>query len=749
MSNALLSSKTIIREEQPRIRSVTALPTAVLFMLGYSERGPVRTPTLSTSFDEWRRVFGGYTALSRDTVAAVEGFFEEGGQFLWFSRVVHYTDVSNPATKASAAANADIQTSATAPTAGTVLATGSAPFLLAPNDTIVGNVDGVGQQTATFTATAGSRTSGNTEPFALVNNQTLLVAVNGAAAQTITFLTAEFSNIAAATAAEVAAVINAKITGAQATVAAGAVVITSDRKGTSSSVEVTGGTAAAAFAFPGGAGSGTGNVANIEAVTFSEVKTVLEAALTNGSGVTVTDEGGGQPRISSNTTGASSSILVAAASTADTKMGFDNATHTGTTGAAADTLGIAGKYDGAYGNDINVVIKAATSGEVARFDLEVHEDGFLVEVFANLSMDDADANYVETVVNAAATGSNLIAVEDMDVGLGSATLDRPANGTYALNGDQAGNDGLSSVADTDFTGSQAGGTGVYAFDQNNDGTLICSPARATSAVQNALVTYAEVTRSGRLFAVLDPPEGQTTAQAITYFETTSGLLNSSEYLAYYWPRIKVLNPNKTLFGNSDSIVAPVSGHVAGVYARNDAARPGGVYQPPGNTEFGQIRSAVGLETNEVLEENKRDLLYPKRINPINSIGGIIALDGVRTGKAGGNFPTIAERRGVIFIEYSIKAALEFARLQNNTAELRETCARIVRKFLIDQMRVGAFRSTDPDTAFFVDFGEGLNTPAVVFAGQLLGRIGLATQKPAEYIVLSFSQDTRALEQELA
>ena len=31
----------------------------------------------------------------------------------------------------------------------------------------------------------------------------------------------------------------------------------------------------------------------------------------------------------------------------------------------------------------------------------------------------------------------------------------------------------------------------------------------------------------------------------------------------------------------------------------------------------------------------------------------------------------------------------------------------------------------------------------------VGRIGLATAKPAEFIVLRFSQDTRALEEELA
>jgi len=52
-----------------------------------------------------------------------------------------------------------------------------------------------------------------TEPFALVDGQTLVLRLNGGPALTATFNTAEFAAIGAATAAEVAAVINAEIPG--------------------------------------------------------------------------------------------------------------------------------------------------------------------------------------------------------------------------------------------------------------------------------------------------------------------------------------------------------------------------------------------------------------------------------------------------------------------------------------------------------------------------------------------------------
>lgn len=94
--------------------------------------------------------------------------------------------------------------------------------------------------------------TGLAEPFVLADLQTLLVDVDGSGDQTITFNAAEFGNIALATAAEVVAEINTDLIGATATEDAttGEVIIESD--GDASRLEVTGGTAAAALAFPSG-----------------------------------------------------------------------------------------------------------------------------------------------------------------------------------------------------------------------------------------------------------------------------------------------------------------------------------------------------------------------------------------------------------------------------------------------------------------------------------------------------------------
>ncbi|MCC6642355.1 MAG: phage tail sheath family protein [Deltaproteobacteria bacterium] len=281
-------------------------------------------------------------------------------------------------------------------------------------------------------------------------------------------------------------------------------------------------------------------------------------------------------------------------------------------------------------------------------------------------------------------------------------------------------------------------------------SVLLVPGRATPAVQNAMLRYCEVDREGTMFAVLDPPAGASATDIVGYVETTAALLGLTEFGAIYWPRVKVLNPDRAVFGPQDTVVVPPSGIVAGVCARTDAARPGGVYDPPAGIDAGRMFGVLGFETDEVLEERKRDLVYPKRINPLTTGPGLPRfIDGSRTLKGDGNFPYVAERRGVIFIERSLKQGLQFARHKNNTEGLRATVRRTITSFLLAQMNNGAFRSREPAKAFFVDVSDQLNTPTVIFAGKLLARVGLATNKPAEFVVLRISQDTRALEAELA
>ena len=60
--------------------------------------------------------------------------------------------------------------------------------------------------------------------------------------------------------------------------------------------------------------------------------------------------------------------------------------------------------------------------------------------------------------------------------------------------------------------------------------------------------------------------------------------------------------------------------VAGVISRGDGVE-GGVYKPAAGIERGIMRSCLGFETEEVNDERKRDVVFPKRINPLHTATG--------------------------------------------------------------------------------------------------------------------------------
>lgn len=742
MSN--LASEVRKSEEDSTVRRI---PTGAQLVLGaalVTERGPFAATTCS-DFNEFKKVFGGYTANNLAFVGAVQSYFDNGGTDLTVARCVHCSDPTDPTTKTSALATCTLQTGALAAGPAVVTGTITAPYLLTAGDTLLISIDGGGDLTATFTATAATRTAGGSATYALTNGMILTLQVDGGGTQTVTFLTASFAAIGAATTAEVNAVINAQITGASADASGGKPRITSDKLGTNSGINITGGTANAIFTFPTGLTSGTGNVANIAAVTNAEFKTIVEAAVAG----TLCTNVGGAPRIATTTTGSGHSIQVKTASTAEAKFGLDTTLHTGTNVGAQNTLTVNSKTDGAYGNSLRPVISASTDGVVDHFKLTILRNGVRAEAWDNLTMDTTSPNYVATVVNDQLSGSDLIAVVDLfcSAGVGSSY---PAAGTFGpLTG---GSDGLVGLTDTDFVGGSGvnGDVGFRLLDAEDIDVLI-APGRATPTIHNAMVTYVEITRAGLCFAVLDPPANQSAVQMVTYVKSTASLYNLSEYCAMYWPQIKVANPNKTIFGNAALVTIPPSGMVVGVYSRVDAQKVGGVFDHPAGTDPLYLpRNVLDVEMSEVKKKSKRDLVFPALINPISKEKNTpIFIDGARCMRDNGPWPTIGERRGIIFVEKSLIPGLAFMRHRKINDTLYRRGADSCNEFLGDLCREGAFRYKDPKKAFFVDFGAGLNSAAVQKGREVVARLGIATSPPAEFITLLISPDTRALDEELA
>lgn len=408
-------------------------------------------------------------------------------------------------------------------------------------------------------------------------------------------------------------------------------------------------------------------------------------------------------------------------------------------GTPLDTLTIHAKTPGSYGNSISIQITAATGGVSGEFNLYVLRSGVAVESFYNLTMVTTAPNYVETVINSGygtQKPSNLIEAEDE----GSATAapnDAPAIATSsAMTG---GSDGLTSLADADFVGGtgSSGSTGLRALDTVEGLSLIIMPGRATSTAQNGMVTYCESVREGRCFAILDPPSGVTVAAMRTYFTSTAALKNLSELAAIYYPRIKVDNPSSSVFGTAATVTAAPSGAVAGLCARLDASKDGGAFEHPASIEFGTLRTARGIESDEVKNVSKRGLLFDDLINPIMAKGGRVYVDGARTCKSTGPFPTVGESRGVVSVQIVIAEALEPKRNQNNRPRLRNEIKLVVDGYLTRLARAECFASNVPEDAFYFDVGDALNGAAEQAAGNVNARLGLALSKPAEFINIQF------------
>ena len=749
MSNQFLGSKVVVTEKTPVVRTVQSVNTAVLAVVGISQRGPVGVPQQYISFSQFVDACGTATPENVETWLGIQGFFAEGGQFLWFTRTAHYTDITNAATLVAVQAEFTVQTAS--PTAATIPGVNQFPVALSAGDNFSISIDGGGASVATFDATAAVETAVGPAPYGLVHGDVISIELDQSGIfQEFTIIDGDYADLvgAGATAAELVTLLNGSAASGQDALAGGTasapgvdLVITSDMAGTMSRVAVSGtANAVAELAFPAPT-DGTGDVADIGAVTLAEFTTVVEADV---AGTDVTDDGLGGANISTTDTGVGATIQITASTGVVAATGHSTDLFTGTAGTAIDTLTIEARDPGDYGNDLTIRIGDATSGEADRFNLTVLQNGLVIpgEVFPNLSMDDTDANYIETILAAQGVGSKYVRAIDEDAGL----LDRPANGDYPLAG---GDDGLTGLTDLDFIGSEASLTGLRSFDSVTGLTLLAVPGRATVAVQNAMVNYAEnqyPQGPGFMLAILEPPEAMNAQQIITYWETTAAILGSSQYAACYWPRIVVSNPNQTLFGASETVVSTISGHIAGVKARTDNSGPGGKYEPAAGIPFGRLTTSLGFEPDpdglaehQVTNPTVRDLIYPKRINPIAPVDGLRAIDGTKTTSAIGQFPTVPERRTAIFIERSIRNASHQFRHRNNNRTTRMSMERTFEQFLINQMKLGAFASEVPAEAFQIDVSEARNDLGAVLSGLARVSIGIATNKPLDFIWIEFSQ----------
>ena len=402
----------------------------------------------------------------------------------------------------------------------------------------------------------------------------------------------------------------------------------------------------------------------------------------------------------------------------------------GTGDAKGPALRFSAIEPGPQGHDIAVEVADAPEGAPEdAFRIVVRQGGKVVEEFNDVSMKKGKTNAVATV-NAQ---SKLVRIEEPT---GAGALERPANATVSLAG--GGQSAPSDLRPDDYVGDSADRTGFGGLEAIEDITMIAVPdlmaahqrgqidGDGVKAVQLAMIAHCEL--MGNRVAILDAPPGLN-AQQIREWRVDRAQYDS-KFATLYWPWIKVFDP-----ATGDNVFVPPSGHMAGVWARNDATR--GVHKAPANE---QVRGAISLQTT--ITRNEHDTLNPSGINCIRSFPGRgIKVWGARTLSSDPAWRYLNERRLFNYLSETIQRGTDWVVFEPNDQALWARIRRTIASFLITEWRKGALFGLTPDEAFYVKCDSETNPPESVELGQVTCEIGVAPVKPAEFVIFRMSKYT--------
>jgi hypothetical protein len=246
------------------------------------------------------------------------------------------------------------------------------------------------------------------------------------------------------------------------------------------------------------------------------------------------------------------------------------------------------------------------------------------------------------------------------------------------------------------------------------------------AIQNELINHCE--QMQYRVAVLDTPRNYLVSQAINFRN-----LRSSTHAAMYYPWIRVGDPRPSRSGQT--LLVPPSGHVAGMYARNDAEDA--VFKAPANMV---VRTAVDFEQR--LNTAQQDVLNPQGVNAFRFFEGRgFLLWGARTISDDTEWTYISVRRYFAYLEYSIDRGSQWAVFENNGPELWDRVRRMVENFLFNEWRAGGLLGSKPEDAYFVVCDRSTMTQQDLDQGRLICLVGVAPIKPAEFVIFRIGQFT--------
>ncbi|BEM76151.1 hypothetical protein SME38J_02540 [Serratia marcescens] len=180
---------------------------------------------------------------------------------------------------------------------------------------------------------------------------------------------------------------------------------------------------------------------------------------------------------------------------------------------------------------------------------------------------------------------------------------------------------------------------------------------------------------------------------------------------------------------------PPSALMAGVYGKTDGER--GVWKAPANVVLNGVSDVSVRVTNEQQAE-----LNPKGINVIRHFSdrGLVVW-GSRTQQDDDDWRYIPVRRLFDAAERDIKKALQPMVFEPNSQPTWKRVQAAIDNYLHRLWQQGALAGNKAEEAYFVRVGKGITmTQDEINQGKMVVQVGMAAVRPAEFIILKFTQD---------
>jgi phage tail sheath protein FI len=206
-----------------------------------------------------------------------------------------------------------------------------------------------------------------------------------------------------------------------------------------------------------------------------------------------------------------------------------------------------------------------------------------------------------------------------------------------------------------------------------------------------------------------------------------GDYDATPYAAVYYPWL-------TADWTAEAI--PPSAAMAGVYCAVDRER--GVWKAPANVTLNGRVSPLF----KVSDEQQGQFNQGKAINMIRTFQGIgTVVWGARTLDDTDEWRYVNVRRLFSSAQKDIKRAMSRAVFEPNNHPTWERVRTAVDSYLHTLWRRGGLLGNRASDAYFVQVGKGITmTDDDIAQGRMIVKVGMAAVRPAEFIILQFTQD---------